>query len=272
MVAAVNAQVCEQERSPLRHCRSVVHAKPERATALFMRHTHQPQTPSSLHSACPAERNEFAPNQMAAHLAPHLSHKTALALLPPSLLTPPIESVRRDFDRHFSRWPPHINLIYPFLASPSEHVPQEGSHDSLMTLKQDIRSRIQRAVQKIPPFHITLSADPPGVFSHSKRSKTVWLVPSSGPVNILQAALQDEFSECNSDSRPFTPHLSVGQAHSDTSAKELAEALKNSISAQNDRGQNEGLVLDWNVDKVYVIERKSYHGRFNVVEAIPLRD
>jgi hypothetical protein len=212
---------------------------------------------------------------MAAHLAPHLSHKSALALLPPSLITPPIESIRRVHDKHFARWPPHINLIYPFLASPSEDAGQQGhghGKPEPPRLKQDIRLRIQKAVKHVPPFRVALSADPPGIFSHSKRSKTVWLGPSPGAVEHLQAALQAEFSECDSDSRPFTPHLSVGQAHSDVEAQKLGAELKRSISEHlSGAGENEDH-LSWYVDRVYVIERKGYHGRFEIVDAIELLD
>jgi 2'-5' RNA ligase len=212
---------------------------------------------------------------MPAKLAPHLSHKSALALLPPSSIAPPIEAVRRVHDRHFARWPPHINLIYPFLASPTEDELSQGDGgdtQEVPCLKQTIRSRINEAVTHMRPFHVKLSADPPGVFSHNQRSKTVWLAPSSGPIDHLQAALQAEFSECDSDSRTFTPHLSVGQARSDASAQKLGDELKRSVSGHSsDSGDNE-YQLDWLVDKICVIERKGFHGRFKVVEAIELRN
>ena len=211
---------------------------------------------------------------MAAHLAPHLSHKSALALLPPALVAAPIEGVRRVHDKHFARWPPHINLIYPFLASPTEDAVQQGDDDGaqgLPRLKQDIQLRIQKAVKHVQPLHVTLSADPPGVFSHSKRSKTVWLAPSPDPIKNLQAALQAEFSECDSDSRPFTPHLSVGQAHSDGGAQKLGEELRRSILEHLSGDGKSKVQLDWYVDKVYVIERKGYRGRFKIVGAIELQ-
>src|SRR5690242_7022604 len=110
---------------------------------------------------------------MAQQLPAHLTHKAALALLPPSSITAPIEAVRRVHDKHFARWPPHINLLYPFLASPSEASPHGDA--SPPQLRADIRLRIQKAVKTIEPFAVSLSADPPGVFSHGKTSKTVWL-------------------------------------------------------------------------------------------------
>jgi hypothetical protein len=212
---------------------------------------------------------------MAAHLAPHLSYKSAISLLPPSLVAPPIEAIRRAHDKHFARWPPHINLIYPVLASPTENAGQQGHGESTKgppRLKHDIRSRIHKAVKQVRPFHVTLNADPPGVFSHGKRSKTVWLAPSSDEVKHLQAALQAEFVECDSDRRSFTPHLSVGQAHSDAGVQKLREELERSVSGHlNSEGKSK-YQLDWYVNQIYVLERKGYHGRFKIVDVIELHE
>ncbi|KAH7389829.1 2'-5' RNA ligase superfamily-domain-containing protein, partial [Pyrenochaeta sp. MPI-SDFR-AT-0127] len=145
-------------------------------------------------------------------LPAHLSHKSALILLPPSSIAAPIEAVRRVHDKYFARWPPHINLLYPFLALPSVTIGQ-GKGD-LVFLREEIRTRIQKVVGSIDAFRVALSADSPGTFSHSQRSKTVWLGPTTRSIHQLQAALQAEFSECDADQRLFTPHLSVGQARS----------------------------------------------------------
>lgn len=212
---------------------------------------------------------------MAKQLPKHLTHKAALAILPPSSIISPIEAVRRIHDRHFERWPPHINLLYPFLARETEgiqsHLHAESNDAFSPPSKDDIHLRIRRAVKSIKPFDVALSADPAGVFSHTKRSKTVWLGPSTERVQQLQAALQAEFAECNADQRPFTPHLSVGQARSDTGAQNLGEKIKRSIvEFKNGSEENLSATLDWHIDKVYVIERKGFHGRFEVVDSIEL--
>lgn len=166
---------------------------------------------------------------MAKQLPAHLSHKSALVLLPPSSISAPIETVRHVHDKHFARWPPHINLLYPFLASPSE-VPG-GSDETGRRLKQDIRMRIEKATKTIAQFRILLGTGAPGSFSHGAKSKTVWLGPATRAVQALQATLQAEFAECNADQRPYTPHLSVGQARSDHGALLLGTEITNCISA-----------------------------------------
>lgn len=215
-------------------------------------------------------------------LPPHLSYKSALALLPPSTIIQPIEAVRRVHDAHFARWPPHINLIYPFLASPlevdsNEQQGGEAKYLSPACLKQEIRARIQKVVGTIQPFRISLTADPAGTFHHSKRSKTVWLDPlsSNEAVKSLQEALQAEFSECDADGRPFNPHLSVGQANNDDGVENLKANIKSSIAdylsnETPEERQGRRIALDWYLDKVFVIQRDGYHGRFKVVGAIKL--
>jgi hypothetical protein len=206
---------------------------------------------------------------MARPLPVHLSYKSTLALLSPSSVNAPIEAVRRVHDKGFARWPPHINLIYPFLASPSE-VSAQGEGDQSPQLKDSIRTRVREAVQSIEPFQMSLNADPPGTFSHNKKAHTVWLGLSSQRVQQLQAALQAEFAECNADKRAFTPHLSIGQADSADNAQKLGDEIRNSITAFANKSEAVPVGLDWYVNKVFVMERQGYHGRFNIVGSIDL--
>ncbi|KAH7128491.1 2'-5' RNA ligase superfamily-domain-containing protein, partial [Dendryphion nanum] len=213
--------------------------------------------------------------------ASHLSHKCALVLLPPSSIAPPIESVRRIYDKHFARWPPHVNLIYPFLASPSDASLSEHIDGNIGKTQRSLKSETQRRIQKVirqhPPFKVNLRTDPSNVFSHSKKSKTVWLDPEPelDALSQLQAALQAEFAECDADVRPFRPHLSVGQASSDKGALALVEEMKDSIRAflsenSDQKGISSSLALNWEVDQVFVIERIGFHGRFNIIGTVDL--
>ncbi|UPX16513.1 uncharacterized protein EKO05_0006910 [Ascochyta rabiei] len=203
---------------------------------------------------------------MARQLPAHLTYKTALALLPPAGVTPPIEAVRHVHDKNYRRWPPHINLIYPFLASPLE-----TSDSNSPRLSQAIRARIEKATSGIRAFHVSLNADPPGNFTHSKTSKTVWLGPCpDATVKQLQAALQTEFTECDSDQRAFTPHLSVGQAKTNKVAEQLSKEVTNAIAGFCQDQEDNDKTLDRFIDRVYVIERKGFHDRFTIVGSVDL--
>lgn len=204
---------------------------------------------------------------MALKLPAHLTYKTAVALLPPPGITQPIEAVRSVHDKNFKRWPPHINVIYPFLASPLE-----TSDSNAPRLSQAIQARLEKATSDIRAFQVSLNADSPGTFTHSKSSKTVWLGPvPDDNVKQLQAALQVEFAECDSDQRAFTPHLSVGQARTDKVAEQLRIEISNGVADFRKLKEGTPNTLDWFVDKVYVIERKGFHGRFTVVGSVDLK-
>jgi 2'-5' RNA ligase len=209
---------------------------------------------------------------MVGRLPIHLSYKSALVLLPPPSIAAPIEAIRREHDRHFERWPAHINLLYPFLHSPSEASGQ--SRDSSLLLKPEIRTRIARAIQDIRPFQIALDADPPGFFRHGEGGNyTVWLGPTTHGVQHLQAALQTEFTEVNSDRRPFVPHLSVGQVKSQASPDKLRTLVREMIAehlGHGPDGEAMPVALNWHVDQVCVIQRLSYNDPFMVVETIKL--
>ena len=43
-------------------------------------------------------------------------HKTAICVVPPQSVWPQLQEIRVFNDRAFVRWPPHINLLYPFHA------------------------------------------------------------------------------------------------------------------------------------------------------------
>lgn len=203
---------------------------------------------------------------MALKLPAHLTYKTAIALLPPSSIISPIEAVRSVHDKNFKRWPPHINLIYPFLASPLE-----TSDSNAPRLSQAIQARLEKATSGIHAFRVSLNADPPGTFHHSKSSKTVWLGPvPDNNVKQLQAALQAEFAECDSDQRAFTPHLSIGQARTDKVAEQLRKEISNKVAEFGQFEKGASRTLDWFVGKVYVIERKGFHGRFAVIGSVDL--
>jgi 2'-5' RNA ligase len=90
----------------------------------------------------------------------------------------------------------------------------------------------------------------------------VWLGPTKQSVHDLQAALQSKFSECDADQRPYTPHLSLGQARDASGVAELEAKIQEAVDSPT--------ALSWNVDKIFVIERKNFKDRFKIVGTIEL--
>jgi poly(A) polymerase len=78
-----------------------------------------------------------------------------------------IDEIRKVHDRSFGRWPPHINLLYPFVDA--------STFPAAVELIRPILSRI-------PPFTLTLTEF--GEFDH-RSSLTIWIRPETevGRVN-----------------------------------------------------------------------------------------
>ena len=52
-----------------------------------------------------------------------------------------MQAVRREHDRHFERWPPHINLVYPLLLT------DQGL--------RELPGRLRELLLDVPPFEVT---------------------------------------------------------------------------------------------------------------------
>jgi 2'-5' RNA ligase len=138
------------------------------------------------------------------------THHTAVSIVPPQEVWRPIQAIREQYDRQFRRWPPHVNLLYPFY--PAERF------DEAVT-------RLIAACAQFAPFEVTLAEFQ--FFRHSSRQATLWLAPEPKDNLLqLQAALQAACPECDDLSRfgaGFTPHLSVGQTRSAEEACQLRD-------------------------------------------------
>jgi 2'-5' RNA ligase len=134
----------------------------------------------------------------------------ALVWIPPESAWEPIQAIRRIYDRHLSRWMPHVTLLYPF--RPREQF-------------DEIEPILYEACAKIAPFDAELKDV--RSFEHSAHSHTMWVAPEpEAAFRSLQTALQARFPDCDDVTRypnGFTPHLSVGQSHG---GKELETRLQ----------------------------------------------
>jgi 2'-5' RNA ligase len=123
--------------------------------------------------------------------------RTAVVLVPPCEVWPPIQAIRAEHDRNIHRWMPHITLLYPFRP--------RAEWDAVLR-------PLSEACAGVEPFTVTLGTF--GCFRHGKKA-TLWLAPGpKAQLVTLQTALWRAVPECT-DTRKysggFTPHLSVGQ-------------------------------------------------------------
>jgi RNA 2',3'-cyclic 3'-phosphodiesterase len=141
------------------------------------------------------------------------THTTAVVLIPPTEIWPPIQALRQVHDRHLRRWMPHITLLYPFRP-----------HDEFAELAQ----RFAALCAGVEPFRLELAEL--RWFRHRRESFTLWLAPEPGEALIrLQRILESVAPDCDDVRRNrdgFTPHLSVGQVRSETAMFTLKAGLQ----------------------------------------------
>lgn len=129
----------------------------------------------------------------------HPTYHSAIVIIPDEKVWPTIQQIRKQHDRNYKRWMPHITLIYGF-------VPEE--------LFETASQLLSEAVKELETFTITLAT--PGTFTQ-RASTTGWIQPIASPegaLRTLQATLQKLFPTCNEQSSRaagFHPHLTVGQ-------------------------------------------------------------
>ncbi len=141
------------------------------------------------------------------------SHKTAVVIIPPEEVCAPIQNIREIHDRQYHRWMPHINLIYPF--KPKTEFPV-------------LTQQLSKICEKMFPFTLKLSEF--CFFRHSNAKFTLWLAPKPKEKLVqFQSQFVRQFSECddlNRKSSGYTPHLTVGQAESQSSLMSLRKNLQ----------------------------------------------
>ena len=128
---------------------------------------------------------------------PNKTHTTAVVLIPPETIQPPIQVIRKMHDRNYVRWMPHITLLYPF-------TPQSNFQEVMPTLA--------KVAQQTIPFTVTFATF--NAFRHRK-SCTLFLIPDpKNAIVDLHRKLTQHLPDYDDTARfsgGFNPHLSVGQ-------------------------------------------------------------
>ena len=176
------------------------------------------------------------------------THHAAVVVIPPHDVWEPIQSIRRQYDRHLKRWMPHVTLLYPFRPRP---------------LFAEAEPELRRACAGMQPFRSTLSEL--RYFAHGRGRFTLWFAPEPAePFIRLQAALQQKCSDCDDASRHgagFVPHLSVGQAAGRSQLRERLAELRASWRP-----------IAFDVSEIALIWREGDEDPFAVDRAIALGD
>jgi poly(A) polymerase len=190
-------------------------------------------------------------------LAPlSIAYHTALCVVPPPELWKPIQAIRQQRDKAFQRWPPHINVLFPFV---------EAAHDGQTRFDAGVLTSIQVALADQSPFDISL--DRFGCF----HGTVVWLGPDPAASAAIQrvAHCLDATFASNANAKLIekqkraaggllTPHMTVGQWSKGQSSASVV-ALGNDWEP-----------IRWRVDHVCIVSRTGPDSPMEVRHRIPL--
>lgn len=187
-------------------------------------------------------------------------HHSTIAIVPPSALTDTwvwerCQGTRYKLrDRGYYRWPPHCNLIYPFIDPDS--------------LCESIPALVEAAA-KIQPFRITLSTL--GTFCGYNRG-VLWLDPVVADEGLqssiydLQSSLTTALRSVHGYDIPisdrFRPHMTLCHYPTLSAAQAVADDLAVEWSTSP---------VHFDVREVYVMERRGDGGQFRITHRLPLR-
>lgn len=124
------------------------------------------------------------------------SYDTALCIIPPTPLTHDVNRLRALYDKAYEKWPPHINLIYPFVAP-----------ESLPHAVDAVRATL--VDNSTAEFSVRL--DQSDFFAH-KRSNTIYITDSGDGCKKLQGIQKQILLALGQAGAPFQPHLTIGQS------------------------------------------------------------
>ena len=143
-------------------------------------------------------------------------HTSALCWIPPIAQQEAIQALRAEFDRQIDRWPPHVNLLYPFVP---------------VSEFQLAAAMLASALARLPPFSVNMQRLQH--FKHSQKSFTAWLDPDGAleQWQALQSCCMAVLPHCVDQTArgAFVPHLTVGQFTGASDVEALRARIEHSF-------------------------------------------
>jgi 2'-5' RNA ligase len=134
-------------------------------------------------------------------------HKTALAILPPLELCAAVQLARAVNDPAFPRWPPHINLVYPFV--PEEHLGAAATGLAQALVATDAFDVDLPEVGTFPNGNVHLR---PGAAATQRLYELRAQLCKVLPVTVVQG------QPASHSAHGFSAHLTVGKTEPDKAA------------------------------------------------------
>jgi 2'-5' RNA ligase len=210
------------------------------------------------------------------------SHCMTICMVPPpsakSAWSQLTNARRACKDPGFFRWPPHANLLYPFVE-PGFSIEKDLDKATHNMMKEEVRiqfmkevaKHLSKAAQQCMPFDVNLESF--GCFGGKTRG-VLWADPISSysttssndanaiaPLIHLQNQLEKQFPMCKDQKKQgqFTPHMTISHYANMTDALSAKEQVQSTWKP-----------LAFHVSEVYLLQRKGDEGQFKIAATIPL--
>ncbi|KAH8160407.1 hypothetical protein CIB48_g7840 [Xylaria polymorpha] len=176
--------------------------------------------------------NEEHPSQST--IVPIDSYDTALCIIPPKRFWPTFDRLRSLYDKASEKWPPHINLVYPFVRV--EDLPKASAL---------LASKMSDATSPLDDIKICLNAA--NVFPH-RRDNTIFIYDNKKErTSRLNTLRQIAFTATGCTSaKQYRMHMTIGQSEDVNSSSHKFLLEKASLLPS----------VEWTVDKLYILIRK----------------
>ncbi|KAI1345022.1 hypothetical protein F5Y15DRAFT_14843 [Xylariaceae sp. FL0016] len=163
------------------------------------------------------------------------SYDTALCLIPPSHVWPSIDRLRSLYDKAYEKWPPHVNLIYPFVPI-----------DDLSQATDLICSGLQSHRRELEERSFNIQLEDADVFPH-RHDNTIFIFDKdssrTSELNDLRRHILEALKVTITDHHS---HMTIGQSE-DIHASSHHYLLKKARLLPN---------IEWNVDKLQILRRE----------------
>jgi 2'-5' RNA ligase len=166
------------------------------------------------------------------------SHDTALCIIPPKQHWSRFDRLRSLYDKAYEKWPPHINIIYPFVQTGDLSMASALAASQLKLLSQS---------DSTPSSFIDVCLNAADVFPH-KHNNTIFVYDESQErTSALQSLRQGLLRILgHTSTTSYRPHMTIGQSQ-DLSASSHRFLLEKASLLPT---------TNWAVDKLYILVRE----------------
>ncbi|KAI1176780.1 hypothetical protein F4777DRAFT_577685 [Nemania sp. FL0916] len=166
------------------------------------------------------------------------SHDTALCIIPPRHLWPSFNRLRSLYDKAYEKWPPHINLIYPYVRV-----------DNLPRASELVRSQLNSVSQDtaLSSNAMKVCLNAADVFPH-KHDNTIFVYDNNKyRASKLQDLRQMVLTALgHTSATTYRAHMTVGQSQDCAASPHKFLLEKASLLP----------AAEWTVDKLYILVRE----------------